>query len=306
MIKCFKERDFICLNDFSCEELYFYLHIAQHIKYQTKLGLFSSVLRNKNLAMIFQKPSLRTRTSFQIGMNQLGGSALYISPNEIQLGKRESTKDVACVLSGYVDGIMARVFSHEDILDLAEHANVPVINGLSDLLHPCQALADYLTILEHFGRIQGLTLCYVGDGNNVCHSLMYGASKFGVNMKVACPKGYEPDKKVQKEAGANGLSLTITNDPIEGVCGADIVYTDTWTSMGQEKEHDKRLRTFIDFQLSSELLAHAKDDHIVMHCLPAHRGEEITDEVIDGPHSVVYEEAENRLHAQKAILALNL
>ncbi|MHC1598699.1 MAG: ornithine carbamoyltransferase [Candidatus Methanofastidiosia archaeon] len=306
MIKCFKERDFICLNDFSCEELYFYLHIAQHIKYQTKLGLFSSVLRNKNLAMIFQKPSLRTRTSFQIGMNQLGGSAVYISPNEIQLGKRESTKDVACVLSGYVDGIMARVFSHEDILDLAEHANVPVINGLSDLLHPCQALADYLTILEHFGRMQELTLCYVGDGNNVCHSLMYGASKFGVNMKVACPKGYEPDKKVQKEVGANGLSLTITNDPIEGVCGADIVYTDTWTSMGQEKEHDKRLRTFIDFQLSSELLAHAKDDHIVMHCLPAHRGEEITDEVIDGPHSVVYGEAENRLHAQKAILALNL
>lgn len=306
MIKCFKERDFICLNDFSCEELYFYLHIAQHIKYRTKIGLFSSVLRNKNLAMIFQKPSLRTRTSFQIGMGQLGGSALYISPDEIQLGKRESTKDVACVLSGYVDGIMARVFSHEDILNLAEHANVPVINGLSDLLHPCQALADYLTILEHFGRIQGLTLCYVGDGNNVCHSLMYGASKFGVNMKVACPKGYEPDKKVQKEAVANGLSLTITNDPIEGVCGADIVYTDTWTSMGQEKEHDKRLRAFIDFQLSSELLAHAKDDHIVMHCLPAHRGEEITDEVMDGPHSVVYEEAENRLHAQKAILALNL
>ncbi len=303
-MKRFKGKDFLSLHDFSKEELYFFLHSAQHMKSQVSAGVFSTALKDKNLGMIFQKPSLRTRVSFNVGMHQLGGNALYLSPDEIQLGKRESIKDVANVLSRYVDGIMARVFSHDDVLELAQYANVPVINGLSDLLHPCQGLADYLTIMERFGKIAGLTVCYVGDGNNVCNSLMLGAAKFGAKMHIACPRGYEPDASIISLAEGDGLSYELFSNPVEAVTGVDVVYTDTWVSMGQEGDKTRKVRAFEGFQISKELTNHASPSHIVMHCLPAHRGEEITDEVIDGPHSVVYDEAENRLHAQKAIMAL--
>jgi ornithine carbamoyltransferase len=303
-MKRFKGKDFLSLHDFSREELYFFLHTAQHMKSQVGAGVYSAALKNKNLGMIFQKPSLRTRVSFDVGMNQLGGTALYLSPDEIQLGKRESIKDVAHVLSRYVDGIMARVFSHNDVLELAEHASVPVINGLSDLLHPCQGLADYLTIMERFGKVAGLTVCYVGDGNNVCNSLMLGAAKLGAQMRIACPHGYEPDSNILSLAEDDGLSYEIYSDPAQAVRGADVIYTDTWVSMGQEGDRERKIRAFDGFQVSAELTAHASPSHIVMHCLPAHRGEEITDEVMDGPHSVVYDQAENRLHAQKAIMAL--
>ncbi len=303
-MKRFEGKDFLSLHDFSKEELYFFLHSAQHMKSQVSAGVFSTALKDKNLGMIFQKPSLRTRVSFDVGMRQLGGTALYLSPDEIQLGKRESIKDVANVLSRYVDGIMARVFSHDDVVELAQYASVPVINGLSDLLHPCQGLADYLTIMERFGKIAGLTVCYVGDGNNVCNSLMLGAAKFGATMHIACPRGYEPDASIISLAEEDGLSYEIFSDPVEAVTGVDVVYTDTWVSMGQEGDKTRKVQAFEGFQVSKELTDHASPSHIVMHCLPAHRGEEITDEVIDGPHSVVYNEAENRLHAQKAIMAL--
>ena len=303
-MKRFEGKDFLSLHDFSKEELYFFLHSAQHMKSQVSAGVFSTALKDKNLGMIFQKPSLRTRVSFDVGMRQLGGTALYLSPDEIQLGKRESIKDVANVLSRYVDGIMARVFSHDDVVELAQYASVPVINGLSDLLHTCQGLADYLTIMERFGKIAGLTVCYVGDGNNVCNSLMLGAAKFGATMHIACPRGYEPDASIISLAEEDGLSYEIFSDPVEAVTGVDVVYTDTWVSMGQEGDKTRKVQAFEGFQVSKELTDHASPSHIVMHCLPAHRGEEITDEVIDGPHSVVYNEAENRLHAQKAIMAL--
>lgn len=303
-MKRFNGKDFLSLHDYSRDELYFLLHTAQHMKSQTRAGIFSTALKDKALGMVFQKPSLRTRVSFQVGMHQLGGTALYLSPEEIQLGKREAVKDVARVLSRYVDGIMARVFSHEDLLELAEHASVPVINGLSDLLHPCQGLADYLTIMERFGRLNGLTLCYVGDGNNVCHSLMLGAAKFGVRMRIACPDGYGPDESIITQAEGDGLDLTVTGDPEEGVRGADVIYTDTWVSMGQESDRERKVRAFEGFQVNAALTRAAADHHIVMHCLPAHRGEEITDEVMDGPHAAVYDQAENRLHAQKAVMAL--
>ncbi|MHC1605127.1 MAG: ornithine carbamoyltransferase [Candidatus Methanofastidiosia archaeon] len=302
----FGGRNFISLRDYTKEEIMFYLKTALQMKTEAKAGIVSTALAGKNLVMVFQKPSLRTRVSFQIGMKQLGGDALYLSPNEIQLGKREAVKDVAKVLSRYADGIMARVFSHNDILELAKHAEVPVINGLSDLFHPCQGLADFLTIYEKFGKFDGLKLAYVGDGNNVCHSLMHGAAKLGVEMTICCPKGYEPDKTVQKESLDEGLSLNIFNDPCKAVEGADVVYTDTWASMGQESELEKRKKVFEDFQITDDLLGYASPSCVVMHCLPAHRNVEITDEVIDGPRSIVYDQAENRLHAQKAILILNM
>ena len=297
-------RDFISLKDYSREELFFYLHTARQMKMRKGRGYYSSILHDRNLAMVFQKPSLRTRVSFQVGMNQLGGSALYISPQEIGLGKRESIKDVARVLSRMVDGVMARVFEHEHLLELAENATVPIINGLSDLLHPCQGLADYLTMQEIFSDLCGLRIAYVGDGNNVCHSLMYGAERFGASMTIACPKGYEPDKGVTRDV--SGADIEITHSPEDAVSGAQVIYTDTWASMGQEDEHAARLKDFEGFQVNKGLLSHADPAHVVMHCLPAHRNEEITDSVIDGDHSAVYIQAENRLHAQKAVLALNL
>jgi ornithine carbamoyltransferase len=261
--------------------------------------------------MLFQKPSLRTRVSFEVGMLQLGGRAIYLSPSEVQMGERESIADVARVLSRYVDAVMARVFRHADIAELAEFASVPVINGLSDLSHPCQALADFLTILEKKGRLEGLTVAFVGDGdNNVAHSLLLAAAKIGVNFHVASPQDYAPSEQylalAQASAEASVSRVRLFRDPAEAVKGADVVYTDVWTSMGQEAESQKRLAAFHGFQVNAELMAQAKDEAIVMHDLPAHRGEEIADEVIDGPQSVVFDQAENRLHAQKAVLYLLL
>jgi ornithine carbamoyltransferase len=260
--------------------------------------------------MVFQKPSLRTRVSFEVGMLHLGGGAIYISPAEIGLGERESVPDVARVLSGYVDGIMARVFSHDHVLQLAKYSRVPVINGLSDYNHPCQAMADVFTLWEHFGRIEGLKVAYLGDGNNVATSLLMGLAKLGGHFSIATPKAYALSPQVLSEARdlaeETQINITVTTDPIEAVVDADVVYTDVWTSMGQEKESEERLKVFPPYQVNSRLVGQAKPEAVVMHCLPAHRGEEITDDVADGPQSLLFRQAENRLHAQKGILALLL
>jgi ornithine carbamoyltransferase len=270
-------------------------------------GAFRAALAGKSLAMIFQKPSTRTRVSFEVGMFQLGGHALYLSSNDIQLHRGETVADTARVLSRFVNGIMARVFSHQDLIDLSKNASIPVINGLSDLLHPCQALADYYTLLERRGRLEGLKMAYVGDGNNVCHELMFGAAKLGLAMAVACPEGYEPNPLIVKSAAreaqkSKAPAAVVTRDPFEAVAGADVVYTDVWTSMGQEAEQQQRLRAFEGYEVTSALMAEANRECVFMHCLPAHRGEEVAADVIDGPQSVVFDEAENRLHTQKALL----
>jgi len=301
------EKDLLCIADLSSQEVWGLLNKAIELKTEWKSGGNEPILAGKTLGMVFQKPSLRTRVSFEMAMKHLGGTAIYLSPDEIRLGVRESVPDVARVLSRYVDGIMARVFSHDHVVQLARYSQVPVINGLSDFNHPCQALADLLTIYEHRGALTGLKLAWVGDGNNVLHSLLYASSKVGMHIMAATPAGYDPDTKVVAQArcfaAENGSSVELTTDPVEAVKGADVIYTDTWTSMGQEREREIRLRVFPPYQVNAALLAHAKSNVIVMHCLPAHRGEEITDEVIDGPHSVVFDQAENRMHAQKAILA---
>jgi len=301
-------ENLITIADLSTDEVWQILDLARELKEEWRKGGNKPILRGKSLAMIFQKPSLRTRISFEIGMLQLGGQALYLSPDEIQLGVRESVPDVARVLSRYVDGIMARVFAHRHIEELAAHATVPVINGLSDYSHPCQALADLFTIHERRGELAGLKLAYVGDGNNVAHSLLFAATKVGMDIALATPRGYEPDagvvEKARRFAAGSRSRVTLTDDPTATVQGADIIYTDVWTSMGQEAERERRLAVFPPYQVNAALIAQAKPDVLVMHCLPAHRGEEITDEVIDGPHSIVFDQAENRLHAQKAILAL--
>ncbi len=302
-------QHFLSIADFSADELWQFLRQAKDLKEEFKSGGNQPILRGKTLGMIFQKSSLRTRVSFEVGMLHLGGHALYISPNEIGLGKRESVADVARVLSGYVDGIMARVFSHDHILQLAQYSSVPVINGLSDYNHPCQALADVFTIWEHFGEVKGLKLAYVGDGNNVVTSLMTIAAKLGMDFSVATPIGYEPAAEVVSMANKfaqetnTNIKITVTNDPIEAVGGADIVYADVWTSMGQESETEKRLKVFPPYQINENLMAQAKAQAVVMHCLPAHRAEEITDAVADGTQSIIFQQAENRLHAQKALLA---
>jgi len=302
------KRDLICLTDLTSEQIWEILDFATQLKQEWRETRNKPILANKTLAMVFQKPSLRTRVSFEMAMNHLGGNAMYLSPSEIRLGARESVPDVARVLSRYVDGIMARVFSHDHILQLAEYSSVPVVNGLSDYNHPCQALADMLTIREHKSAFPNLKLAWVGDGNNVLHSLLFAASKLGMNLTAASPKGYEPLEDVvlraQEIAKETGSSIEITNDPVEAVRDADVIYTDTWASMGQEDERKKRLQVFPPYQVNAALVSRAKPDTIVMHCLPAHRGEEITDEVADGPHSVLFDEAENRIHAQKAVLAL--
>ncbi len=298
---------FICTADFSGEQLQYLLDLAVRLKAEWRAGGNPPLLKGKVLGMIFQKPSLRTRVSFDMAMLHLGGHALYLSPNEIQLGKRESVADVSRVISRYVHVVMARVFAHNDVVELAKWSSVPVINGLSDYSHPCQAMADFLTIIEYKGRdLKGRKLTFVGDGNNVANSLIFTATKLGMDFAIASPKGYEllPDvvEKAQRFAAESGAKITLTNDPVEAVTGADVVYTDTWTSMGQEAEAEERRKVFPPYQVNSALLAHAKPDVIVMHCLPAHRGEEITDEVADGPHSAIFDQAENRMHAQKAIL----
>jgi len=266
------------------------------------------ILHGKTLAMIFEKPSLRTRVSFETGIFQLGGHGIYLAPSDISLGKRESVADVARTTGRMCDMIMARVFEHEKVADLAEYSGVPVINGLSDLEHPCQALADFLTVLEHKGRLEGIKLAFIGDGNNVAHSLMLLAAKVGAHFAIGCPEGYEPDSDVtartRQYASETGSRIEITSDPAAAARDADVVYTDVWASMGQEAEQEERARIFAPYQVNSALMRHAKPDAIFEHCLPAHRGLEVTDEVIDSPQSVVFDEAENRLHAQKAVMAL--
>ena len=301
-------KHLLTIADLSADEVWQILNLARELKEEWRKGGNKPILKGKTLGMIFQKPSLRTRVSFEMAMIHLGGQALYLSPDEIKLGVRESVPDVARVLSRYVDGIMARVFAHSHIQELAAYSRVPVINGLSDYSHPCQALSDVFTIWEKRGRLQGLKLAYVGDGNNVATSLLFAATKVGMDIALASPEGYEMSDDVvqlgQEFAAHSGSSIELGRDPAAAVRGADVIYTDVWTSMGQEEETEKRLQVFPPYQINTTLVAQAKPDVMVMHCLPAHRGQEITDEVADGPHSVLFDQAENRLHAQKAILAL--
>ncbi|MBA3533196.1 MAG: ornithine carbamoyltransferase [Ardenticatenales bacterium] len=296
-------KHFLSLADLTKEQFDDLMSLAQKLKRELReQGQNEPLLAGKSLGMIFQKPSLRTRVSFETGMLQLGGHALYLSPNEIQLGKRESVADVARVLGRYVSAIMARVFEHAHIVELAEYSPVPVINGLSDYNHPCQGLADYLTLLEAWGSFEGRTLAYVGDGNNVLTSLVNGAIHAGVTVHAATPEGYEPPTQVVEAALARGARVKLFQDPIEAVRGVDAIYTDVWTSMGQEAETEKRLRVFPPYQVNEALLGHAHAEAVVLHCLPAHRGEEITDAVADGAQSRLWDQAENRMHAQKALL----
>jgi ornithine carbamoyltransferase len=300
-------KDFLTIEEYPPETIQELLDLAVRLKKEWQTGGNSPILKNKVLAMIFQKPSLRTRVSFDMGMRHLGGDALYLSPAEIGLGKRESIADVARVLEGYVDIIMARVFAHAHVEELAEWSKVPVINGLSDYNHPCQALADALTIQENFGNLRGLNITYVGDGNNVAVSLMHICAKLGANFTIANPQGYGmPTNAIelgQKIASTTGSSIRLLTNPQEAVTKADVIYTDTWTSMGQENESAIRKEVFPPYQVNAQLVSEARSGVIVMHCLPAHRGEEITDEVADGPHSRLFPQAHNRLHAQKAVLA---
>ncbi len=309
MAHSMKGRSLISSADFTAEEYQMMFEMTADLKRRVKMGEgHTQILRGRTLAMIFEKPSARTRVSFEVGMAQLGGHALYLSPNDIGMGKRESTADIARVFGRMCDGIMARVFEHEKVVELAQYAGVPVINGLSNDEHPCQALADLYTIHEQRGDLRGLHLVFVGDGNNVAASLLLTCATLGVNMTVIHPEGYDVEiKKVEAQARqlAEGskAALNFTTDP-DGVRGADVIYTDVWASMGQEGEAEARARLFAPYQVNSELVSKADRNVLVMHCLPAHRGSEITDEVLDGSHSVVFAEAENRLHAQKALLAL--
>jgi ornithine carbamoyltransferase len=298
-------KHFLDIADWTSADLMAMLERAIALKAEYRKGGNAPLLQGRALAMVFQKPSLRTRVSFEMAMRHLGGHALYLSPQEIGLGKRESIADIARVLGGYVDIVMARTFAHAHITELAQWSPVPVINGLTDYNHPCQGMADYLTILEEFGQLDGLTLAYVGDSNNVLTSLMMGAAQFGLDVRVASPEGYQPkpDTIARAQALSNGkLQVVVTSDPVAAVQGADVVYTDTWTSMGQEEEAEKRRQVFPPYQVNDDLLSHAAEHAIVMHCLPAHRGEEITDSVADGAQSRLFPQAENRMHAQKAIL----
>jgi ornithine carbamoyltransferase len=297
-----KGRDLLTWLDYTTEEVHELLSLAEHLKKNP----ISKKLEGKTLGMIFEKSSTRTRVSFEAGMLQMGGHAIYLNSRDIQLGRGESIADTAKVLSAYVDAIMIRTFEHEKVAQLAEHASVPVINGLCDTYHPCQALADVLTIYEVKGNLAGLKVVYIGDGNNVAHSFMILCAKLGMDVVISCPKGYEPDQEVidatVELAQLSGGSFTLSYDPEEAAAGADIVYTDVWASMGQEEETSERLQVFEPYQVNQELLAHASDDVKFLHCLPAHRGEEVTADVIDGGKSAVFQQAENRLHVQKAIL----
>jgi len=299
-------KDFLTISDYSADQLQDMLDLAIDLKIEHQESGNPPLLKDKVLAMIFQKPSLRTRVSFDMAMRHLGGDALYLSPSEIGLGKRESIADVARVVSGYVEAVMARVFDHAHVVELAQYASIPVINGLSDYNHPCQALADALTIYEHFGTLNDINVSFVGDGNNVAVSLMHVCAKLGANFTMANPVGYDmPDHAVQvgkQLAEESGSTIRLLNDPIDAVQGAQVIYTDTWVSMGQGEEAEKRLKVFPPYQVNQELVAQAADEVIVMHCLPAHRGEEITDPVADGPHSKLFPQAHNRLHGQKAVL----
>ncbi len=300
-------RDFLALVDYTPEELMYLVRLGIELKKKQKSGETYHPLKGKTLGMIFEKASTRTRVSFEVGITQLGGSALFLSKNDIQLGRGETIADTAKVLSRYVDGIMIRTFAHRNVIELARYATVPVINGLTDLSHPCQALADYMTVLEYKGKLAGLKVAYIGDGNNMVHSLMMGAAKFGMHMAVSSPDGYEPDAGVvqltKEHAAQTGGSYTFCRDPKEAIAGADVVYTDVWASMGFEQEQKDREKAFSKYQVNADLVRYAKPDYLFMHCLPAHRGEEVSADVIDGANSIVFDQAENRLHAQKAIMA---
>jgi len=305
-------KDFISIHDLTSSDIEEIFKLSSDLKEKQKKQEKHEYLWAKSLAMIFEKPSTRTRVSFEIGMWQLGGLAINLDQEAIGLGVRESVGDVAKTLSRYADAILVRTFAHGKVIELARHASIPVINGLSDLLHPCQALADVFTIREKKGveGLKGLKMAYIGDGNNVCHSLMFAAAKLGMNLVIAAPPGYEPKKEIVDLAFADGkmagIELDILNDPVVAAKDADVIYTDVWASMGKEKEAKKRKAAFKKFQVNAELVSLAKKGAIIMHCLPAHRGEEITDDVLDGPQSVVFDQAENRLHVQKAILTLLL
>lgn len=292
-------RHFLSLADWSPEEILGFLKLASDVKHDREK--YAAALKGQTLAMIFQKPSTRTRVSFEVGMFELGGHGLYLSGNDMQLGRGETVDDTAKVLSRYVDGIMARVFAHADVENLTA-GTVPVINGLSDKLHPCQVLADLLTIQEHKGHLEGLTLAFVGDGNNMAHSLINGCTRTGMKIRLACPEGYEPADDVVAGARSWGGDVEVTTNAAEAVTGADVIYTDVWASMGQEGQHEDRVKLFRPYQVNGALFGLAADDAVFMHCLPAHRGEEVTDEVVDHARSIVFDEAENRLHAQKAVM----
>ncbi len=301
-----KGKDLLTLLDYTSQEVQDLVSFATQLKKVTKEGKCPRLLEGKTLGMIFEKSSTRTRVSFEVGMQQLGGYGMYMNARDMQIGRGEPISDTGHVLSGYLDGIMIRANSHEMVKELAEHASIPVINGLTDLYHPCQALADLETIIENKGSFEGLKVAYVGDGNNVAHSLVIACANVGMDVAVATPAGYECDagiiEKAEAIAAVNGSTVMVTTDPVAAVQNADVIYADVWTSMGQEEETQQRLIDFEGYQINDELVAHAKPDYMFLHCLPAHREEEVSSSVIDGPNSYIYEQAENRLHAQKAVL----
>lgn len=309
MTRSFRGRHFLDLADFSKEELLFFLDVAADLKKRWLLGECPKVLEGKIVALLFEKPSLRTRVSFEVATRQLGGESFYLGPQEVGLGKREAVKDVALVLGRMVDAIVLRTFAHETVLEMAKYSGVPVINGLSDLHHPCQVLGDLFTILEKKGTLN-VRIAFVGDGNNVCHSWIVAAARLGLFLVVSTPERYRPLQYIwdwaQEETKKSGAKILYEPDPRKAVQGVDVIYTDVWASMGKEGELEERMPFFLPYQVNEDLLTLASSEVMVMHCMPAHRGQEITDEVIDGPHSVVIDEAENRLHAQKAILSLLL
>ena len=306
--KGLQHKDLLSIHDLTSEEVERILTMAQKLKRMQKIGVPHEYCKGKTLAMLFSKASTRTRISFETGFHQLGGHAIYLSDKDSQIGRGEPIRDTARVLSRMVDGIMVRTFAHASVVELAAYASIPVINGLTDLLHPCQALTDLLTIREHRKTFKGRKLVYVGDGNNMAHSLMYACAKVGMNMVCASPRCYQPDpvvvKQAQEDAALTGCTVTVEENIFKAAENADVLYADVWTSMGEEAERDVRMAALHEYQINSELLKVAREDALVMHCLPAHRGEEITEEVLEGPQSVVWDEAENRLHTQKAIMAL--
>lgn len=299
-----EHKNLVSLAELSSEEIHEILETARILKLESKAGVRHDMLSGKTLAMIFQKPSLRTRVSFETGMWRLGGHAIYLGPSDIKLGQRETTEDIALNLSRYVDGIMARVFKHESIAGLAEHATVPVINGLCDIYHPCQGLADILTVWEKKRTFEGLTLTFIGDGNNVAHSLINGCAKVGMSFRIACPKGFEPNQDIVDAARALGASVEIFHDPREAAAGSDVLYTDVWVSMGQESEASSKQNAFEGFTVNEEIVALANKDAIILHCLPAHYDEEITYAASRSKGSAIFDQAENRMHAQNAVMAL--
>jgi ornithine carbamoyltransferase len=298
-----KGRDFLSLLDYDKNALIYLLELAEQLKADQKAGKDHRVLKGKTLAMIFSKPSLRTRVSFEVGIQQLGGRAVVLKQDEINLGVRETIADTARVLERYVDGVMIRTFDHNDVVEFAEYSRVPVINALTDLSHPCQVLADLLTIRERFGKLENLKIAYIGDGNNMANSILAGSATMGMDVSIACPKGYEPNEQYIQYARERCVIVEITDSPQQAVKGASVVYTDVWASMGQESEAEARREIFKGYQINSELMSGANSNAIVLHCLPAHRGEEITEEVLEKHAKTIFDEAENRLHAQKAIMA---